>query len=142
MADQATRLAVYAQLAHAETSAEVDAIEDDIQLRFGPLPPEASHLIATARIGIDCRALGIARLDVGTSGIAARLRPATSAGPRRPGGARSRLVYKHEIHPGRILTATARFLAALKRVGTTGINPANASSPRKTSTRGPRQSRR
>ncbi|WP_244423108.1 DEAD/DEAH box helicase [Bradyrhizobium sp. ORS 375] len=140
--DEATRLDVYAQLAHAETSAEIDAIEDDIELRFGELPPEASHLIATARIGVDSRALGIARLDVGTSGIAARLRPSASAGLRRGGDARSRLVYKQEIRPGRILTAAVRFLAALKRVDATQRDTAKSRAPRrKTSARVPRKSR-
>nr|WP_244423014.1 DEAD/DEAH box helicase [Bradyrhizobium sp. ORS 278] len=113
--DQVTRLDVYARLAHAETVADIDDIEDDMQLRFGHPPQEASNLIASARIRLDCHALGIARLDVGTEGIAARLRPAATAGTPRPGRPRSRLVYKHKIRPDRILTAAIRFLAALKR---------------------------
>ncbi|MFC5323425.1 DEAD/DEAH box helicase [Bradyrhizobium oligotrophicum] len=115
--DQTTRLDVYARLAHAETAAEIDDIEDDMQLRFGPPPPEASGLIDTARIGLDCRALGIARLDVGTDGIAARLQPSASAKPgaQRTDSARSRLVYKHKIDRNRMLQAAMRFLAALKR---------------------------
>jgi transcription-repair coupling factor (superfamily II helicase) len=118
--DQITRLEVYARLAHAGSPAEIDDIEDDVQLRFGPPPPEVSNLVATARIGLQCRALGIARLDVGTDGIAARLRPETSAAKssRQTGPSRSRLVYKHKISRSRLLSAALRFLAALKRSST------------------------
>jgi len=122
-----TRLEVYARLAHAETAAEIDDIEDDMQLRFGPPPPEACDLIDTARIGLDCRTLGIARLDVGTDGIAARLRPSASAvpGSRRTDGTRPRLVYKYKIGRGRMLQAAIRFLAALKRNGVPDRNDAS-----------------
>ncbi|MGY3453954.1 transcription-repair coupling factor (superfamily II helicase) [Bradyrhizobium sp. USDA 4353] len=113
--DQPTRLDVYARLAHAESAAEIDDIEDDIRLRFGPLPPEASNLIATARIGLECRTLGIARLDVGASGIAARLRPASILQGAK--GTRSRLLYKQSIRRSRTLHTAIRFLAALKRTG-------------------------
>ncbi|WP_257165802.1 DEAD/DEAH box helicase [Bradyrhizobium sp. SRS-191] len=113
--DQPTRLDVYARLAHAESAAEIDDIEDDIRLRFGPLPPEACNLIATARVGLECRALGIARLDVGTGGIAARLRTASVLQGAK--GTRSRLLYKHDIRHSRMLDTAIRFLAALKRTG-------------------------
>ncbi|NPV21002.1 DEAD/DEAH box helicase [Bradyrhizobium aeschynomenes] len=118
--DQITRLEVYARLAHADSTAEIDDIEDDVQLRFGLPPPEVSNLFATARIGLECRALGITRLDVGTDGIAARLRPKPSAakGRQQAGPSRSRLVYKHKISRSRLLSAALRFLAALKRNGT------------------------
>ncbi|MGJ4892373.1 DEAD/DEAH box helicase [Bradyrhizobium sp. HKCCYLRH3099] len=120
--DPTTRLEVYARLAHAETAAEIDDIADDMQLRLGSLPPAGANLIATTRIRLDCRALGIARLDVGSGGIAARLRRSDSAAAsaRTNNQIRSRLVYKHKISRQQMLSAAVRFLAALKQKGMTG----------------------
>ena len=99
-----------------------------------PPPPQACDLIDMARIGLDCRALGIARLDVGTDGIAARLRPSASAKPgsQRTDSARSRLVYKHKIDRNPMLQAAIRLLAALKRNGMPdrdGASPARGGPP-------------
>lgn len=126
--DESTRLDIYVRLARAETAAELGEIEDEIELRFGPLPPEVTNVLAFAALRLDCRELGLARIDVGPSGIAAQLRPETqlalsSRTITRSGG---RLVYKHPIKPAQTLQAVVKFVTALKTARS------HAAAPRKT----------
>ncbi|WP_410051547.1 TRCF domain-containing protein [Bradyrhizobium sp. SZCCHNR1085] len=114
--DEATRLDIYTRLARAESPAELGEIEDEIELRFGALPPEVSNLLDIADIGLSCRALGITRIDVGPTGIAAQLRPDAPVAPssRLITRSRHRLVYKHRISKSQMLQTVIQFINALK----------------------------
>ncbi|MGJ4944828.1 TRCF domain-containing protein [Bradyrhizobium sp. HKCCYLS1011] len=115
--DEATRLDIYARLARVESPAELGDIEDEIEIRFGPVPPEVKNLIAMAALRLDCRALGITRIDVGPTGIAAQLRPdsrvARQAAPIRRSG--DRLISKHVVKSSQMLQAVVLFIKALKK---------------------------
>ncbi|WP_174292169.1 helicase-related protein [Sphingomonas bacterium] len=64
------RVALYARLARIEDSAAVDAIEEELADRFGPLPPEAEAAITLVRIACLARGADIARIDAGPAAIA------------------------------------------------------------------------
>ncbi len=68
--DPELRVTFYIRLARAETAEEVDALEDELEDRFGTIPDEAARLLALARIRAAARALGIARIDSGPAAIA------------------------------------------------------------------------
>ncbi|EJL29604.1 TRCF domain-containing protein [Novosphingobium sp. AP12] len=68
------RLSLYVRLARIETEEALDAFDDELLDRFGPLPPEAVRLLAHARIRLAARALRIARIDAGPAAIALTLR--------------------------------------------------------------------
>jgi len=73
-------------------------------------------LTLTAKIRLDCLALGIQRIDAGPVGIAASLRPGAAAPAASDLISRSgdRLVYKQRIGKGQTLQAMVRFVALLK----------------------------
>jgi transcription-repair coupling factor (superfamily II helicase) len=114
--DEPTRLDIYDRLAKADTHDEIGEVGDEIRLRFRPLPPETSNLIALASARIDCRALGIERIDAGPLGLAAHLRPGAPARSDTPLIRRDgqRLVYKHRIKDGEQVPAVIRFIEVLK----------------------------
>lgn len=91
------RLSLYVRLARLETEAELDAFEDELTDRFGPLPPAAETLLARARIRVEARTVGVARIDAGPAAIALTPRPEFAANARSLGLAKSkdRLVLKH-----------------------------------------------
>lgn len=68
--DEDVRLALYVRLARIADDTELDAFEDELADRFGPLPPPAELLIATARLRGLARSLSIARMDAGPAAIA------------------------------------------------------------------------
>jgi transcription-repair coupling factor (superfamily II helicase) len=70
MPDEALRVIIYGRLARAEDAEAVDALEDELQDRFGELPDEAATLLTVARIRATARAVGIARIDAGPAAIA------------------------------------------------------------------------
>jgi len=61
------RLSLYQRLAAAD-AAGLDDMQAEIIDRFGPLPVPAAHLLATARLRLAARALGIRRLELGAQG--------------------------------------------------------------------------
>jgi transcription-repair coupling factor (superfamily II helicase) len=65
------RLSFHVRLARATDTAEVDAIGDEIEDRFGPLPEPVQRLLATAGLQAELRRLGLVRLDIGPQGLAA-----------------------------------------------------------------------
>ncbi len=69
------RLDVYARLARVADPREADALEEELEDRFGPLPDEAGDLLAAARLRSLCRTHGVARLDAGPRATAYALRP-------------------------------------------------------------------
>jgi transcription-repair coupling factor (superfamily II helicase) len=64
------RLGLYVRLARITSDADLDAFEEELTDRFGPLPPQAEALVAQARIGLLARAAHIARIDAGPAAIA------------------------------------------------------------------------
>lgn len=64
------RLSLYARLARIANEAELDAFEDEMTDRFGPLPPAARAMMAKARMRAAARQAKIARIDAGPAAIA------------------------------------------------------------------------
>ena len=110
--DNDTRLGIYARLFKCTTEAELEALEDELEQRFGDLPREAVSLLSMARIRADCRRLGLLRIDAGPEAVAATLqdwpnfRTSKSSGLRldgrrvifdRPSGLEERLIAIEEL---------------------------------------------
>ena len=68
--DAEVRLNLYARLAKLSDGQSLQAFEDELQDRFGPLPRPVQHLLQLARAKVLCRAIGITRVDAGPKGIA------------------------------------------------------------------------
>lgn len=64
------RLTLYVRAARLVGDAEVDAFEEELVDRFGPLPEDAAALMAKLRIGIAARHARVGRIDAGPSAIA------------------------------------------------------------------------
>jgi transcription-repair coupling factor (superfamily II helicase) len=75
------RINLYARLFAAGTAREIDALADEIEDRFGPLPEAVSGLLARVRLGVLCRQAGVERLDAGPQGIALTFRPGALGKP-------------------------------------------------------------
>ncbi|RVT90382.1 helicase-related protein [Sphingomonas crocodyli] len=69
------RLGLYIRLARLDDDAAVDAFAEELEDRFGALPPEAGRLIALARIRRLACATRVARIDAGPAAIALTPRP-------------------------------------------------------------------
>nr|WP_239017897.1 helicase-related protein [Sphingomonas aracearum] len=70
MPEPELRVTFYGRLARAEDRAEIDALEAEMEDRFGALPDGASTLLAIARVRAQARAARIARIDAGPAAIA------------------------------------------------------------------------
>jgi transcription-repair coupling factor (superfamily II helicase) len=68
--EEEVRINLYARLARLASAAELDAWAEELEDRFGTLPPEAATLLAVARIRQLAREAGIARIDAGPAAIA------------------------------------------------------------------------
>jgi transcription-repair coupling factor (superfamily II helicase) len=68
VSDLTVRLALYRRLADLDSDQEREAFAAEMIDRFGPLPPEASQLIAVAALKAYCRQCQIAKLDAGPKG--------------------------------------------------------------------------
>jgi transcription-repair coupling factor (superfamily II helicase) len=73
------RLGLYARLSRLTDAAAIDAFEEELIDRFGPLPPPAELLLTRARLTVLARAARIARVDAGPAAIALTPRPGFSA---------------------------------------------------------------
>jgi transcription-repair coupling factor (superfamily II helicase) len=115
--DEATRLDLYARLAHAETAAEVEELEDEVIARFGPAPPQADRLLVLADLNQACRDLGIARIDAGPNGIAVTLRSDVSLSELPRGVVRhdGRLLLKRSLDSAKRLVAVRQLVDALQQ---------------------------
>ena len=61
--DTEQRLHLYRELAMARSLEEIDTFREELEDRFGPLPPEVENLINLARIKVHLRQLGVRKLD-------------------------------------------------------------------------------
>ncbi len=66
--DVHVRLGLYKRIAAAENATTLDGLNAEIYDRFGPLPPQAQHLLRIAKLKLSARALGIRRVDLGPQG--------------------------------------------------------------------------
>lgn len=69
------RLTLYIRLARAEKEGAIEALEEELIDRFGPLPEAAETLLAQRRMALLARQAGIARIDAGPTGVALTPRP-------------------------------------------------------------------
>ncbi|MGK6325303.1 helicase-related protein [Sphingomonas sp. DT-51] len=73
--DEEIRVTIYARLARIDDSEALDALEEEMEDRFGALPDEARTLLAVARLRVDARAASIAAVAAGPAAIALTPRP-------------------------------------------------------------------
>jgi transcription-repair coupling factor (superfamily II helicase) len=68
--DAELRVTFYSRLARAEDPEAVDALQAELEDRFGSMPEEAALLLSIARVRTSARAANIARIDSGPGAIA------------------------------------------------------------------------
>ncbi len=79
VSEEALQVDLHARLGHLLRRGDVagvEALEDELEDRFGPSPPPLANLFALARLSARCRRLGVARLEVGPAAAAATPRGA------------------------------------------------------------------
>jgi transcription-repair coupling factor (superfamily II helicase) len=59
------RLTLYKRLANAEATDELQALQEELIDRFGPLPAQAQSLLETHRLRVLAKPLGVVKLDAG-----------------------------------------------------------------------------
>ncbi|WP_018262758.1 DEAD/DEAH box helicase [Methylobacterium sp. WSM2598] len=77
------RFGLAARIARLRSPEEAEALRDEIEDRFGPLPPETETLLTLAGLRMACRDLGIAQLGAGPQGLAADFHPGRAAAVAR-----------------------------------------------------------
>ena len=85
MPEPELRVTFYTRLARAEEPGAIDALEAEMEDRFGALPPEAATLLSVARVRASARAARIARIDAGPAAIAFTPRPDFAGDPEGAG---------------------------------------------------------
>ena len=76
--DLGLRMTIYQRLAGAETPAEVDALERELQDRFGDLPLPAQHLVDSVSIKTQAAQLGAFSIQYEDGAVITRLAPGIS----------------------------------------------------------------
>lgn len=79
--DLSLRLSLYRRAGNLETQAEVESFAAELVDRFGAMPIEVEHFIATLALKIQCKQAGIARLDAGPKGVVLAFRENKFAAP-------------------------------------------------------------
>lgn len=69
------RLNLYKRLAHCERQEEIDALQEELIDRFGPLPPQGESLIATHRLRILVQPYCVQKLDASADQIVMTFSP-------------------------------------------------------------------
>ncbi len=77
------RLTLYKRLANCERAEEIDDLQEELIDRFGELPPQAQSLLATHRVRLLARPLGIVKLDAGAEQVVAQFGPNPPVEPIR-----------------------------------------------------------
>ena len=94
------RLALYQRMAKADSNEEADAIESEMNDRFGPLPQAAKNLLWVVRLRLLATEAGVGAITNEDSGIVVRVLPGRgidrTAFPRRLAGLKS--VSAHQLH--------------------------------------------
>jgi transcription-repair coupling factor (superfamily II helicase) len=81
VADLNVRLSLYRRLSDLDKSEDREALAAELIDRFGPLPPEADHLLKVVAIKALCREANVAKIDVGPKGAVATFRSDHFANP-------------------------------------------------------------
>lgn len=81
--DLTTRLSLYRRLSDVTTATERESFAAELIDRFGPLPEATKQLLDVTAIKVQCRVLGIAKLDAGDKGAVFAFRPDTIMDPQR-----------------------------------------------------------
>jgi len=68
VADLPVRLNLYRRLAELDEERDIDAFGAELVDRFGPLPPEVEHLLATVLVKALCRRANVAKIEAGPKG--------------------------------------------------------------------------
>ena len=97
--DPVVRINLYARLARLKDAAEVDAFEEELADRFGPLPAEAAALASAARLQVLARAAGVRRITAGPQAVAFDLGQSAEAAAQALAETQTSLAWK----PGRLL---------------------------------------
>jgi transcription-repair coupling factor (superfamily II helicase) len=79
------RINLYVRIARLTTGVELAAIAEELEDRFGTLPPEAATLLEAARIRHLARLARVARVDAGPAAIALTPRPDFAADAKAAG---------------------------------------------------------
>lgn len=79
--DLPLRLSLYRRAAGLASVGELESFAAELVDRFGALPLEVEHLIATLNLKIICKAAGIARMDAGPKGVVLAFRDNKFASP-------------------------------------------------------------
>ena len=69
------RVSAYVELARAQGANAIDALEEELEDRFGAIPPDAATMLSLARLREVAREARIARIDAGPAAIALTPRP-------------------------------------------------------------------
>jgi transcription-repair coupling factor (superfamily II helicase) len=81
--DLNVRLSLYRRLSDITTAQDREAFAAELIDRFGPLPDETRQLLDVMAIKVQCRTLGISKLDAGEKGAVLAFRPDTIMDPQR-----------------------------------------------------------
>jgi transcription-repair coupling factor (superfamily II helicase) len=81
--DLNVRLSLYRRLSDITTAQDRESFAAELIDRFGPLPDETRQLLDVMAIKVQCRTLGIAKLDCGEKGAVLSFRPDTIMDPQR-----------------------------------------------------------
>jgi transcription-repair coupling factor (superfamily II helicase) len=115
--EEAQRVDVHARLGRMlreHDLAAVEALEDELEDRYGPAPEPLQNLFALARISARCRRLGIARIEIGPSAAAVTPRAASAEPPPGLELRNGRLLLRRESKSAaERLAAAEALLAAL-----------------------------
>ncbi len=82
-ADVHERLVLYKRLAHCPNEDALTIIQEELIDRFGPLPPAAEALVASHRLRMLAKPLGVQRVDASSESIALTFEPHPAVDPAR-----------------------------------------------------------
>lgn len=86
ISDDAARVALYDRLGRMMRTQDRNALDDlrnELEDRFGPMPEEVENLILLTSVRLQCRVVGIAKIDSGPNAIALTPRPNVSLPPHK-----------------------------------------------------------
>jgi transcription-repair coupling factor (superfamily II helicase) len=81
VADLPVRLGLYRRLAELEDERDIDSFGAEMVDRFGPLPDEVNHLLATVVLKALCRRANVAKIEAGPKGAVISFRDDRFANP-------------------------------------------------------------
>jgi transcription-repair coupling factor (superfamily II helicase) len=81
VADLPVRLSLYRRLAEMDDERDIDSFGAEMVDRFGPLPDEVKHLLATVVLKALCRRANVAKIEAGPKGAVISFRDDRFANP-------------------------------------------------------------